>query len=146
MTHLVWVVLRSCAKRRMICLIRWTYLRNGIFLKNTALTYVLTAVILTMAYPSALHLLFTKKMIRPHSSYPKVEAYVEDLGSRDSQFGHGSDYGRCEGNITYFWVKWKSDAIKAAHAVTTLGDIGQMDLMCISCGWHATHTSGFNDS
>jgi hypothetical protein len=103
------------------------YLRNGIFLKNTALTHVLTAVILTMAYPSALHLLFTKELIRPRSSYPKVEAYVEGLGSHDGQFGHGSGYGRCEGNIIYICRKWKSNAIKAAHAVTTSGDIGQME-------------------
>ncbi len=127
MTHLVWVVLRSCARRQMICLIRWTYLRNGIFLKITTLTHVLTAVILTMAYPSALHLLFTKELIRPCSSHPKVEAYVEVLGSHDGQFGHGSGYGHCEGNVTYICRKWKSDAIKAAHAVTTLSDIGQMD-------------------
>jgi hypothetical protein len=84
-------------------------------------------VILTMAYPSALHLLFTKELIRPRSSYPKVEVYMEGLGSRDGQFGRGSGYGRCEVNITYICRKWKSDAIKAAHAVPTLGDIGQME-------------------
>ncbi len=54
-----------------------------------------------MVYPSALHLLFTKEFIRPRSSYPKVEAYVEGLGSRDGQFGRGSGYGRCEGNILH---------------------------------------------
>ncbi len=42
-----------------------------------------------------------KRIDRPRSSYPKVEAYVEGLGSRDGQFGHGSGYGRCEGNITF---------------------------------------------
>ncbi len=52
---------------------------------------------------------------------------MEGLGSRDSQFGHGSGYGRCEGNITYICGKWKSKAIKAAHAVTTSGDIRQME-------------------
>ncbi len=127
MTHLVWVVLRSCARRRMRCLMPWMYLRNGIFLKNTSLIYVLTAAILTMVYPRALHLLFTKELIRPRLSYPKVEAYVEGLGSRDGQFGRGSGYGCCEGNIIYICGKWKSNAIKAAHAVTTLGDIGQME-------------------
>jgi hypothetical protein len=76
-THLVWMVLRSCARRQMICLIHSTYLRNRIFLKNTALANVLTAVIPTMAYPSALHLLFTKELIRLCLSYPKVEAYME---------------------------------------------------------------------
>ena len=91
------------------------------------MTHVLTEVILTMAYPGALHLLFTKQLIRPCSSYPKVEGYVEGLGSRDGQFGHGSGYGHCEGNITYICRKWKSNAIKAKHAVTTSGDIGQME-------------------
>jgi hypothetical protein len=52
---------------------------------------------------------------------------VEGLGSCDGQFGHGLGYGRYEGNITYICGKWKSDAIKAAHAVTTSGDIGQME-------------------
>jgi hypothetical protein len=91
------------------------------------LTHVITAVILTMAYSSALHLLFTKELIRPRLKYPKVEAFMEVLGSRDGQFGRGSGYGCCEGNITYICGKWESDAIKAAHAVTTLGDIGQME-------------------
>ncbi len=87
-----------------------------------------------MAYSSDLHLLFTKELMRTCPSYPKVEAYVEGLGSRDGQFGHVSGYGGCEGSITYICGKWKSDAIKAAHAVTTLGDICKWSLMCNSCG------------
>jgi hypothetical protein len=45
-------------------------------------------------------------------------------GSQDSQFGHGSGYKCCEGNITYICGKWKSNAIKATNAVTTLSGIG----------------------
>jgi hypothetical protein len=52
---------------------------------------------------------------------------MEGHGNHDNQFGRGSDYGRCEGNITYICRKWKSNAIKAAPAVTTLGDFGQME-------------------
>jgi hypothetical protein len=52
---------------------------------------------------------------------------MEVPGNCDSQFGCGSGYGCCEGNITYICGKWENNAIKAAHAVTTLGDIGQME-------------------
>ncbi len=45
-------------------------------------------------------------------------------GSWDGQFGCGSGYERCECNITNICGKWKSDAIEAANAVTTLFGIG----------------------
>jgi hypothetical protein len=59
-----------------------------------------------------------------------------DCGSRDSLFGCGSGYECCEGNITYICGKWKSNASKAANAVTTLSGIelhnGKWSMMCNS--------------
>ena len=53
MTLHIWMALRSRARRPTICLMRWMYLRNEIFLNNTILMYVsIAVVILTLAYPS----------------------------------------------------------------------------------------------
>ncbi len=45
--------------------------------------------------------------------------------------------------------KWKSNA-KAVNAVTTSGGIGKhkgkWSMLCKSCGWNTTHTTGFHDS
>ncbi len=65
MSLLGWVVLISCARRQMTCLMHWMYLGNGIFLNYTALTHVFIAVILTMAYPSALNPIIKQELIGP---------------------------------------------------------------------------------
>ncbi len=52
----------------------WTHLRNGIFLKNTALVHVSTAVILTMASQSALNPLINLGSTKPNPSSSGLKA------------------------------------------------------------------------
>ncbi len=63
--------------------------------------------------------------------------------------GGGSGRGRGDGNKANPRGKWKSKA-KAVNAVTTSGGIGKhqgkWSMMCKSCRWNTTHTTGFHDS
>jgi hypothetical protein len=63
--------------------------------------------------------------------------------------GCGSGRGHGDGDKTNSRGKWKSNA-KAVNAVTTSGGIrkhkGKWSMMCKSCGWKSTHTTGFHDS
>jgi hypothetical protein len=74
-------------------------------------------------------------------------------GGHDGWDGHrngcASGHGRGDGDKTNSRGKWKSNA-KAVNAVTTSGGIrkrkGKWSMMCKSCGWNTTHTTGFHDS
>jgi hypothetical protein len=61
----------------------------------------------------------------------------------------GSGRGRGDGDKANPCGKWKSNA-KAVNAVTTSGGIGKhkgkWSMMCKSCGWNTTHTTGFHES
>ena len=63
--------------------------------------------------------------------------------------GCGSGRGCGDGNKAIPHGKWKGDA-KAVNAVTTSGGIGKhkgkWSMMCKSCGWNTTHTTGFHNS
>jgi hypothetical protein len=63
--------------------------------------------------------------------------------------GCGSGHGRGDGDKANSRGKWKSDA-KAVNAVTTSSGVGKhkgkWSMMCKSCGWNNTHTTGFHDS
>ncbi len=63
--------------------------------------------------------------------------------------GCGSGHGCGDGNNVDPRGKWKSKA-KAVNAVTTSGEVGKhkdkWSMMCKSCGWNTTHTTGFHDS
>jgi hypothetical protein len=74
MTHLVWVISRNFARRQTIWTMHWTYLRKGIFLKNTALMHVLIAVILTMASQSALNPSINLGLTEPNPISPGLIA------------------------------------------------------------------------
>ncbi len=69
---------------------------------------------------------------------------------RDGRGGRcGSGCGRGDGDKANPHGKWKSSA-KAVNAVTTSGGVGKhkgkWSMMCKSCGWNTTHTTGFHDS
>jgi hypothetical protein len=72
---------------------------------------------------------------------------------RDGRDGRGckrgSGRGRGDGNNVNPRGMWKSKA-KAVNAVTTSGGVGKhkgkWSMMCKSCGWNTTHTTGFHDS
>jgi hypothetical protein len=61
----------------------------------------------------------------------------------------GSGRGCGDGDKAIPRKKWKSDA-KAVNAVPTSGGVGKhkgkWSMMCKSCGWNTTHTTGFHDS
>ncbi len=63
--------------------------------------------------------------------------------------GHGSGRGCGDGNEAIPRGKWKGNA-KAVNAVTTSSGVrkhkGEWSMMCKSCGWNTTHTTGFHDS
>ncbi len=62
---------------------------------------------------------------------------------------HGLGRGRGDGHKANPHGKWKSN-VKAMNAVTTSGGVGKhkvtWSMMCKSCGWNTTHTTGFHDS
>jgi hypothetical protein len=74
-------------------------------------------------------------------------------GGRDSWDGRGngcgSGCGHGDGDKANSRRKWKSNA-KAVNAVTTSGGVikpkGKWSMMCKSCRWNTTHTTGFHDS
>ncbi len=70
-------------------------------------------------------------------------------GRNGRRRGHGSGLGCGDGNKANPRGKWKSNA-KAVNAVSTSGGIGKYkgkwSMMCKSCGWNTTHTTGFHDS
>jgi hypothetical protein len=74
-------------------------------------------------------------------------------GGRDGWDGRGNGRGSGGGcgddNKTKSHKKWKSNA-KAVNAVTTSDGVrkhkGKWSMMCKSCGWNTTHTTGFHDS
>ncbi len=74
-------------------------------------------------------------------------------GGRDGRDGHGNGCGsereRGDGDKTNSRGKWKSNA-KTVIAVTTSCGIrkrkGKWSMMCKSCRWNTTHTTGFHDS
>jgi hypothetical protein len=74
-------------------------------------------------------------------------------GGRNGRDGrgcrHGSGRGCGDGNKAIPRRKWKGNT-KAVNAVATSNGIGKhkgkWSMMCKSCGWNTTHTTGFHDS
>ena len=73
-------------------------------------------------------------------------------GGRGGRDSGGGSAGRGRGNAcicTNTRVKWKGDDAKVSAALTTNGGIGKYNgkwsMVCKSCGWNTTHTTGFHD-
>ena len=73
-------------------------------------------------------------------------------GGRGGRDSGGSSAGRGRGDAgicTNTRVKWKGDDAKVSAALTTNGGIGKKNgkwsMVCKSCGWNTTHTTGYHD-
>ncbi len=53
------------------------------------------------------------------------------------------------GNQTNTRRKWKGNDAKVSAVLTTIGGIGKLNgkwsMVCKSCGWNTTHTTGYHD-
>jgi hypothetical protein len=73
-------------------------------------------------------------------------------GGRGGRGGGGCSAGQGRGdagNQTNTCGKWKGDDANVSTALTTNGGIGKHNgkwsMVCKSCGWNTTHTTGFHD-
>jgi hypothetical protein len=85
----------------------------------------------------------------------KAESFKNGGGRGGGRGGHGgggrsAGRGRGDGgNRTNTRGKWKGDDAKVSAALTTNSGIGKHNgkwsMVCKSCGWNTTHTSGYHD-
>jgi hypothetical protein len=112
--------------------------------------HVSTAVILTIASQSTLNPSIKPEWTEPNPSSPGLEAAVVAVMARMAvETVVVQDVGVVMVIKPTHMVSGKSNA-KAVNAVTPSGGIrkhkGKWSMMCKSCGWNTTHTTGFHDS